>query len=525
MSSKSQTLLEDSSFRRLGLRTFLLKGASLIALATLLERGFLFLANVFSARIAGAEHFGAYGLALQTAGFMASQAGLGIGMVACRFAAEYPVGHALNRDFVHRIIHLSVGLAFLASILMLAFAWPLANWFYNKPVFFRVLVITIFSAPAFVMLDAVRGLLIGVSYYRGMVILSTIFGISMLILMPWAAIRGARWMVLTHAVCSFMTCLSLLILLNHKFHLKLLSFGSSQVPLWPMLRFGILQVGTGTAVSLVMMTMMAMLVRYASREEMIATALLPLGVIVQQGTVWLVTIGLSYYPIFGFREVGYYNAASSVRNIASILPGMLHQTMISLMTNKRGDEFGGANRVLLINTWMSAFFLIPVTSLGLIFMPWFLPFFFGRGFMEGVMPACFLLAVGLIHMVAQPAVNRLTILSPRAVMIAHVFWIVSALGSAFFLAPMLGATGVALSLLIAHSVAALVVPLMLAWYGNLPEHFLTLTLFSMMGAVVPLLFVEEHHHPLVCWTNGMILVVMVVLMLLIWSLRGPLRTR
>lgn len=513
---------EVPSFSRLGLRSFLLQGGSLIVLATVLERGFFFLANVLSARIAGADHYGAYGLALQTAGFMATQASLGIGMVACRFAAEYPVGHPLNRNFVHRIVYLSLVLAFLAAILMLVFSWPLAHWFYNQPLFFRVLLVTMFSAPVFVMLDAVRGLMIGLSYYRGLVIMAGITGLAMLILMPLAAFKGPRWMVMTHALCAFTACISLLVLLNRKFDLQLLTSTSKQVPLWPMLRFGIFQLGTSTSVNLVMMTLMALLVRYSSKEELMATALVPLGVVVQQGTVWLVTIGLSYYPMFGFREVGYYNAASSVRNISSILPGILHQTMISLMTNKRGDEFGGANRVLLINTWMSAFFLIPVTAIGLILMPSFLPFFYGPGFVEGVTPACYLLAVALIHMVSQPAVNRLTILSPRAVMFAHIFWIIAALGSAYFLVPLQGATGVALSLLIAHTVTALVVPLMLIKYGGLPDPLFFLTLLSMLGAIIPLLFLNEHH-PLLHWYNIMILLAAVVLMMFFWMFRSLLK--
>lgn len=75
---------------RLAIRTFLLQGAVIIGIATILERGFQFVANFTSARIAGEENLGAYSLALQAAGSLASQASLGIGMVATRFSAEYP---------------------------------------------------------------------------------------------------------------------------------------------------------------------------------------------------------------------------------------------------------------------------------------------------------------------------------------------------------------------------------------------------------------------------------------------------
>lgn len=476
-----------------------------------------------SARISGADHYGAYCLALQTAGFLASQASLGIGLVATRFASEYPPGHPQNRDFVRRIVHLSSVLAVVSSVLMMAFAWPLAHWFYNQPLFFRVLLITIFTAPVFVMMDAVRGLMLGLSYYRGLVILSTLFGATMLVLMPLAAIRGPRWMVMTHAVCAFVTCITLLAVLQKKYQLSLWSFRASNVPILPMLRFGMLQLGTGTAVNLVMIALMALLVRYATREELVATLLLPLGFVFQQGTAWILNMGLSYYPLYGFREVGYYNAASSIRNIAASLPSLLNQTTLGLMTTKRGETFGGVNRVVLINTWMAAFFMIPVMCGGLILIPWLLPLFFGPDFRDGVVPASYLLAVALVHMVSQPGVNRLTVLRPRSVMLAHLAWIVVALSAAWFLVPMLGATGVALTLLLAHTVAALLIPIALKYHEGLPRHLVHLTLLGMMGAVLPLTVLDFERHQIMHWSNGVIVLISGLIMLLIWNLRDRLK--
>lgn len=507
-----------------GIRTFLLQGASLIALASLLERGFLFLANVMSARIAGAEHYGAYGLALQTAGFLASQASLGIGMVATRFAAEYPVGHPQNREFVQRILHLSVFLAITASLLMVACAWPLAHWFYNKPLFFRVLVVTILTAPVFVMLDAVRGLMLGLSYYRGLVILSSVFGLTMITLMPFAAFKGPRWMVLTHAICSLIAAVTLLLVMRRHFHFQWWTASARQVPILPMVRFGMLQLGTGTAVNLVMIALMALLVRYATREELIAAGLMPLGVAAPLGVVWLINTGLAFYPLFGFREVGYYNAASSIRNVTAGLPSLLNQATLSLMTSLRGQEYGGVNRVVLINTWLAAFYMIPVTLVGMILMPWLLPLFFGLDFVEGIQPASILLSVALIHMVSQPGVNRLTVLKPRAVMMCHLLWIVVALVAAWYLVPPLGATGVAVTLLIAHTVAALAVPLALSLCDGLPPGLTWLTLLGMLGALLPLVVLRYEQHALWHWSNGIILTFGVGVTYLIWTIGDRLRS-
>ncbi|MFT3879128.1 MAG: oligosaccharide flippase family protein [Gemmatales bacterium] len=502
-----------------------MKGGSLIALATLMERGLLFLANVLSARIGGVENYGAYGLALQAAGFMAGQASLGIGMVAWRYAAEYPAGHELHRDYIHRVVYLSLGLAGFSALIMLLFAWPLANWFYDKPQFYPILLVTVYSAPAFVMLDAMRGLMVGMSYYRGLVLLSTIFGAGMLILMPVAAYQGARWMVITHAFCSLVACVAILVMIDRKFQLKLLAPNVTRVPVWPMLRFGMVQLGTGTLVSLVMMALMAMLVRSGSREELIAAALVPMSMVFVYGTVWMINVGVAHYPLFGFREVAYYSVANSLRSMVNILPGMLHQTMMSLMTNKRGEAFGGANRMVLINTWITAFFLMPVTAIGLIMMFWFLPFFYGQAFVNGVLPACLLLSVAMIHMVSQPASNRLNVVSPRAVLFSNIIWSVIVLGTAYYLVPQLGAAGVALALLAAHTVSALAVVFLLSRYDELPDNLLFITILSLLGAVTPLLWLDTNRHTILNGANGLILLVAAILMLFLWLIRGQLRSK
>lgn len=516
---------EATSFGRQGIRSFLLKGGSLIALATFLERGFQFLANILSVRFGGIENYGAYGLALQAGGFMAGQASLGIGMVAWRFAAEYPAGHELHRDYVHRIVYLSLGLAILSALLMLVFAWPMARWFYDKPQFYPILLVTVYSAPAFVMLDAIRGLMVGISYYRGLVLLSSIFGISLLLLIPGASIQGARWMVTTHALCALFACVTLLVILNRKFKWKLLSSNVNKVPIWPMVRFGMVQLGTGTLISLVTMTLMAMLVRHGSTDKSLAMTLVPLGLVLAQGTVWMISIGFSHYPLFGFREVAYYNAASAFRSMVSIVPTMLSQTMMSLVTNKRGEAFGGADRMVLINTWITAFFLLPVTAIGQILMFWLLPFFYGPELVGGVLPACLLLAVASIHMVSLSVYNRLNVLSPRSAMMVNVLWAIIVLISAFLLTPAQGAAGVCLALLLAHTTATMSCVFMLSRFGELPANLLFITILSILGAVVPLVFLNEHQYALLTGANGLILLISAFLAWLLWLLRGQLRSK
>jgi O-antigen/teichoic acid export membrane protein len=513
---------------RLRLRTLLVQGASLVALAALCERGLLFLANVLCARMSGPENYGTYGLAIQTAGALASQASLGIGLVATRFAAEFPVGHPQNRAFVRRILQLSAGLAVLASILMLLLAWPLAHWFYNRPLLFQVLLVALLSAPAFVLLEAVRGLLLGQMYHRGLLILSLIFGVLMILLLPPAAIKGPRWMVATHALCCLVALSVVITVLVRKYHLLEPNEVAEELPLVRMLRFGILQVGSGTAINLVMILMMALLVRSSPAEESLAAAMIPLGGAILNGTALMMTVGLAFSPLFGLREVGYYNAASSIRNLTSLLPGLMLQVTYGLMTDRRGEQYGGVNRILLINTWLAAFYIVPVVGLGIAIMPWLLPFFFGPSFAEGVVPACYLLAVAAVHTVSQASVNRLSVLRARTLGLVNLFWVAVATVSGLLLVPAEGATGVAKSLLIAHASTMLVVPETLRLYRGLPPGLWYLTLLGFTGALLPLVWLQSslYDGTLYDLTSGSRLLMLassLLVTILLWFARGMIR--
>jgi O-antigen/teichoic acid export membrane protein len=510
------------------IRSFLVRGGVLIGLATLLERGFQFIANILAARVAGEENLGVYALALQTAGFLASQASLGIGMVATRFSAEYPADHPHNRAFIQRIVQMSLGLALLASLLMFALAWPMANWFYQKPQFFRVLIITIATAPGLVLLDAVRGLLLGLSYHRGLVIMSAVLGLCMFILMPWAATRSPRWMLLAHAASSFITCGVMYLIIRRKLGFRLFATPTHEVPLWRLLRFGVFQLGTSTANSLVMMTLMALLLRYATPEQTMATTVLPVAYLVPVafllpcGFLWMLNLSLANTPLFGFREVGYYNAASSMRNLTTTLPGLLNQLTLGLMTRLSGEQFGGVNRVVLINTWLSAFFMIPVTAIMHIALAWLVPLLF-KGFHGAIEPASYLLSVALVHMVSQPAVNRLTVVSPRTLGLIQLAWMVVALLAAFFLAPTMRASGVALALLIAHVISAILVPMGLQWNNCLPQHLTKLTMLVVVAAMLPLVVFEGQPGSLAHWSHFVILGIAGVAFLLVFVQYSEIR--
>jgi O-antigen/teichoic acid export membrane protein len=507
-----------------------LQGASLVALASICERGLLFLANVFSARVSGPENYGTYGLTLQTAGVLASHASLGIGLVATRFAAEYPLGHPQNRAFVRSILHLSFYLAVLSSVLMLALSWPLAYWFFGKPALVRVLQVALLTAPVFVLFEAIRGLLVGQTFYSGLIVLSAIFGVFMVFLLPLSAPKGPRWMLFTHAMCALVALLTVILIIIRRYHLTDLSFrrlpdtAEEHVPLARMLRFGMLQVGSGTAVNLIMIWLMALLVRYAPPEDLISSYIMPIGLVMLEGPAFVLSAGALFVSYFGLREVGYYNAASSLRNLSSLLPGLLLQVSYTLMTDRRSETYGGARRIVLVNTWLTSIFIIPIAGLGIAIMPWLLPFLFGKEFTEGVEPASYLLATAVVHTISQAAVNRLSIISLRTLAAVNLLWVLVAGIVGWFLVQSKGATGVAQSLLLAHCATMIVVPFTLQWLRGTSAWLWIVTGIGLAGALAPLflsLFVQNHSD-LFYWPRLAVVAVSGFLTLVLWLIRNPI---
>src|SRR5881396_885685 len=86
------------------LRHLLLYGGATLGVAVGVERVAGFVSASLAARIAGPQTFGAYSVALATAGTIAAYAGAGIGTTANRFAGQYPRDSPGYRSFLHALI-------------------------------------------------------------------------------------------------------------------------------------------------------------------------------------------------------------------------------------------------------------------------------------------------------------------------------------------------------------------------------------------------------------------------------------
>src|SRR5438270_3567602 len=133
---------------RRSLGRLLFSGTSALGVATLIERGLGFLANLGAARLGGPQLFGAYSMALTTANNVASYAGAGIGTTANRFSGEYPYGQPGYRALLRALSAVSAGSAALAVIVLWFAAEPLAKYLLQNPNLTPLLRLAALSAGA-----------------------------------------------------------------------------------------------------------------------------------------------------------------------------------------------------------------------------------------------------------------------------------------------------------------------------------------------------------------------------------------
>ncbi len=177
------------------LHKFLLYGGATLGVAVGVERVAGFLSASLAARIAGPQTFGAYSVALATAGTIAAYAGAGIGTTANRFSGQYPVGSAGYAKFLRTLTLVAVASSILAAVLMFAAAAPLTRWVLHNDSLTSLFRIAAVSSGAMVLLECYRGLLIGQRKIRSLLILALISGLAIVLLLPLMARVGAGAMI------------------------------------------------------------------------------------------------------------------------------------------------------------------------------------------------------------------------------------------------------------------------------------------------------------------------------------------
>ncbi|MEJ7709647.1 MAG: hypothetical protein WKF84_07255 [Pyrinomonadaceae bacterium] len=182
-------------------------------------------------------------------------------------------------------------------------------------------------------------------------------------------------------------------------------------------------------------------------------------------------------------QMGLYAVANQFRQLATIFPDLLARICYPLLTKESGQKYGGADHVMLINTYVVTAIALAVAGVVTIILPWLLPLLYGETYVAGEAPCALLLATAVVHMSGAPAANRLNILNLRAASMINAIWAVLLISLGVVLVPRAGVTGAAATFLFAHILSACLVLVALSRRDALPHGMLALSLVGMASAV------------------------------------------
>lgn len=387
------------------------------------ERGLTFASNLLAARIAGAHVYGAYSLAMTTANNIANYAGAGIGNAANRFSGEYPVGSPGYSRFLRSVTIVSLVSASVAVIALWFGAAPLANLLLRNAALQPMLRIAAFSAGAIILLECMKGLLIGQRRFAALLTLAGLTGAALLVLMPLASRVGAERMVASQSV-ALLAAVMLCAVASRWLGFAPASSSSES--------------SAGPSVLTV------------ARFNVVQFA----GVIGLNAAGWLVAsmVGRADPSL---AQMGYYAVANQLRNIVAMAPGLIPQSSFALLTDRGGDQYGGPRRVLALTTWTACALSLGIGGAAITAMPILLRIMYGSTFAGAEKAAALAVCTALLHMTAAPASTRLNIVSLRATTVINAVWAAIVIGAGLVLAARLDASRAASLFLIAHLFSAI----------------------------------------------------------------------
>lgn len=165
-------------------------GSFWVLTGTALSRGLMLLSYVFVARILGKEVFGEFGIVQSTVGMFGIFAGLGLGMTATKYIAEFRKTYPAKAG---RILALTVIAVFVAGISAAVVCWILAPWLAQHTLAAAHLAGVLRLGTLFMLLSALNGVqlgaLSGFESFRSIAKISLLAGLAtfpLVVLGTWA---------------------------------------------------------------------------------------------------------------------------------------------------------------------------------------------------------------------------------------------------------------------------------------------------------------------------------------------------
>lgn len=423
------------------LQRLLLYGGASLGVAVGVERLAGFVSASVAARIAGPQTFGAYSVALATAGTIAAYAGAGIGTTANRFSGEYPETSSEYAGFLRALTLVALLSALVAAALMLGASVPLARWVIRNDALASVFKLAALSSGAMVLLECLRGLLIGQKKYYALLLVSVVSGAGIVIALPLMARIGATAMIGAQALVSLVVA-SGVFLFRKKLGIASKKEGAkAKGPgMLPILKFGLVQLSAFAGISIATWVIASLVARSDP----------------------------------SLRQIGFYGISNQLRGLAVVAPGLLAQVVYSLLTSESSEPYGGADRVVLSTTVLTTLLVTAVAGALIIAAPWAVTAIYGGPYGAAEVAVVLLLATAIIHMSNQSAAQRLSIVHLKATGLINAFWSVLLIGIGLLLIPRAAAAGAAAAFLLAHTVSSILVTASLYRRKALPSSYAAL---------------------------------------------------
>ncbi len=411
-----------------------------------------FLAHLLAARIGGTAVFGTYSLALTTANSVAAYAGAGIGTTANRFSGMYPYGTAEYTQLQRTLALVSGQSALIAAALLWAAAGPIASRLIGKPALTPLLHLAALSSAAIILLECTRGFLIGQRRYAALLTLSLVAGGGMLLFVPAATFVGPTAMIIgqtSAAMCAVLVC----VMFARRLGLRVRTEAAACTPkvrLSAIWFFGLGQL---------------------------------LGVVGLNAAGWW-TASLVSRADHTMLQMSFYIAATQIRNVIAMAPGLVQQACYALLTEEGGAGYGGTHRVLIASTLLASVLALLLTGTAIAVLPWTMGLLYGHAFRAAEPAAAIAIATALVHMAAAPAASRLTILSLRMIGVINGLWAVAVMALGPIFIPQGGAVSATAIMLSMHLVSALLVLVCLWKKREMPNSLTAISAPMMAGSFV-----------------------------------------
>ena len=329
------------------------RGAVWSLIGAVIAQGASLAASVITARLLGREQFGEYGMIQSTVGMLGIFAGLGLGITATKYVAEF---RNCDPERAGRIIALGCAVAIISggllALALLAYAPVLAAKTLNAPALadeLRIASVLLFFNS---LNGAQTGALAGFEAFRAIARINLVrglivFPVTVAAVFFWR-LPGSVWAL---AVTAAITCL-----------LSQVSLRRQCTALGIHTRFS-----SGWAERRVLWTF--------STPAFLSGALVG-------PVLWAANTMLVNQPR-GYAEMGVFSAASQWRNAIGFIPGVLAQFALPILSNLNGERdasrYGKALRWNLILTATAATAVALPVALG---APQIMRLY-GRGFEQG----------------------------------------------------------------------------------------------------------------------------------------------